>query len=79
MKIKSAFKEQDVPRFVCGTNFSKGDYLDRTTSYYARDENGKVYELSRTKILAQFPDRKNITDNLLDALKGQDVESFVKE
>lgn len=79
MKIKTAYKEQDIPRFVCGTNFSEGDYMIRTTRYYARGEDGKVYELSRTKILAHFYDRKNITDKLLDALKGQDVESFEKE
>lgn len=79
MKIKSAFKEQDIPRFVQGTVFSKGDYLDRPTRYYAHGDDGKVYELSRTKILAHFPDRKNITDKLLGALKGQDVESFKNE
>ncbi|MBP9995622.1 MAG: hypothetical protein KBT67_11940 [bacterium] len=69
----------EVVRFIfktCvqGTNYTKGDYNPEETHFWVKTSNGEDFETTREKILSFFPDRKNITGNLLELLKGKDAD-----
>lgn len=63
-----------LKRYVQGENYSKGDYNQEETHYWVKTSDGEDFETTREKILSFFPDRKNITDNLLEQLKGKDAD-----
>ena len=75
-KIKKAWSELGVGRYVQGTNVVKGDYIERPRIIRARDNNGQIHNLSSDKIRNAY-NIKRITQKLLDEkLRGRDVNEF---
>lgn len=73
--IISAILEELPGVFVQGTNFQKGDYIERPRYIKATTSTGRNVELNRTKVLGEVGGQR-ITNNKLSKLVGQDVSKF---
>lgn len=62
--------------FLQGTNFQKGDYIERPRYINATTSTGRNVELNRTKVLNVVGGQR-VTNNKLSKLVGQDVNKFI--
>lgn len=63
-------------RWAQGTNFNKGDFIPEIVSYVAKVVGMGLIEISREAILSVFSGRKRISGNLLDSMKGMNINQF---
>lgn len=76
-KIKSVTRNQGVKRYVQGSSFTKGEYMSEDApTFLVRVFGEKAFEVGREIILSLFPDRKRVTDSLLDKLKNMDADKL---
>ena len=71
---------QGLKRYVQGDSFVKGEYMpEDEAKFWVHVKGGEDIEVGREDILKFFPDRKRITDALLDLFKGKDANIFGKK
>lgn len=68
-----------LKRGVQGT-YVKGEYMpEDEPKFWVHVKHGEDFEVGREAILKHFPDRKRITETLLDLFKGKDADIFGKK
>ena len=66
-----------LKRSVQGDSYVKGEYLpEDEPKFWVHVKGGEDFEVEREDILKFFPDRKNVTEKLLDWFNGKDADIF---
>ena len=73
-QIASVERNPTLQKYVHGSTFGPGDYpYTEPATYTVHVEGEENFTVDKDTIMRNFPGKKNVTQNILDALVGKDA------